>query len=145
MGDNAHVLEGGGGVSAIGNGISGVYGLVDPRDGLIHYVGQALDIHKRYLAHIRNARVYGKIVTIRSGLTHGGDETVQFKGHKDWICDVMRTGLIPEVVVLQECAPELLDIVEYELVSEGIEAGWPLVNQNLTGRKRKYPNGVVAA
>lgn len=62
-----------------------VYGLIDPRNGELRYVGKAVDPQKRLWIHLSIAR------TNRYGSLHV----------KHWIQSLLAVGLRPEIEVLE--------------------------------------------
>jgi hypothetical protein len=64
----------------------GVYGLRDPRDGRIRYVGQSQHIERRFYDHLCRSQ-YEKAL-----------------GKRAWVFGLYRVGLKPELVILAEIA-----------------------------------------
>lgn len=64
-----------------------IYGLADPADGLIRYIGKTVNLARRLYMHIWRAR-------------NGGDN------HRDrWIRTVLGQGRKPVAITLETCAP----------------------------------------
>lgn len=61
---------------------SGVYALVDPRSHKVMYVGQSLDVNKRFKQH----------TDIRHSDSNWGKAV--------WLSELRRSGLVPELIVL---------------------------------------------
>ncbi len=90
-----------------------VYGLVDPRDKLIHYIGVTYDPLQRYLSHLYD----GKVLNTLKGL---------------WLRELNELGLRPGFVVLE--LVEGWDAQPYEAERKWIDVGsadgLPLTNGN---------------
>lgn len=88
-----------------------VYALVDPRDGLPHYVGRTTNPALRMTAHISDLGRYAN------------------KRKKAWILELKALGLRPELEVLEETYGAV-DAHDGEAfwVAHGRRAGWPLTN-----------------
>ncbi len=85
-----------------------VYGLKDPRDGLIHYVGQTKHLEQRLAQHLGPDRGHG---------------------HKArWIADLRACGLRPEIVILSQVTRAEINDEECLWIAKGRELGWPLTN-----------------
>lgn len=94
---------------------TGIYGLIDPRTGLVNYVGQALDIQDRYRRHLKSNETNGK---------------------SEWISELRILKMRPLIVVLEECELEMLDNSERWWVAHGTRLGWPLTNVQLNTPSR---------
>lgn len=70
----------------------GVYGLRDPRTRVVRYVGSSVHMDARYGHHVNGA------------------DTNRRK--KEWIFELRRAGLKPELVVLHECNEADLKAIE---------------------------------
>lgn len=90
-----------------------IYGLVDPRDGSVRYIGQSIHGQKRAARHWRDA-VNG----------------VERNKHKaSWILGLAADGLKYEVVVLQHVSVRTeLDSAERYWIMHGRSCGWRLTN-----------------
>lgn len=66
--------------------ISGVYALIDPRDGGIKYIGQSVDINKRYKEHCRCLKKYPVY---------------------RWVNELKSLALKPDLIVMQEHEPPI--------------------------------------
>jgi len=88
-------------------GVVYIYGLQDPRDGVIHYIGQTSDLQGRFKAHLQR------------------EQNAQ-KGA--WLADLQANGLVPEMVVLEQSTPENWPAAERTWIERGRELGWPLTN-----------------
>lgn len=88
-----------------------VYGLVDPRTDEIRYVGQTINGMDRATAHWRRKNI---------------------REHKDlchtWIRKLLSIDLVPEVVILEECSAEELNMNEMFWISSIRAAGGRLLN-----------------
>jgi group I intron endonuclease len=67
-----------------------IYGLVDPRTDEIRYIGQTLDLDRRFKEHV-------------------GGRVVKNTPKHNWIKQLMGLDLLPEIVVLEECDKDMLD------------------------------------
>jgi len=91
-----------------------IYALVDPRTNEIRYVGFAKNIESRYREHIR--------------------ETKRYSTHKvNWLKQLLRNGLEPIRVFLDEVPAEDWSLCESAWIVYGLEQGWPLTNMTLGG------------
>lgn len=88
-----------------------IYGLIDPRDKLIHYIGMTMDLHARMRAHAVN----------HSGIPNTAN----------WIANLEVEGLLPIVRIfcnvygLYACGEE-----ERSLIRKFYLEGHPLLNRN---------------
>lgn len=100
-----------------------IYGLKDPRTGLIHYIGQSLQPRKRLWAHVRTTAWL----------------------MESWIKSLIEDGLRPELVILENCDAFTCNIAETRHVEEHRAAGHPLLNApgRPTGARRA-PSGRLA-
>lgn len=89
-----------------------VYGLIDPRDGSVRYIGATRNLRQRLTSH-------------RGPTDYGSGET-----RKAWFSDLRASGRWPfAAVILQEVATlEELPDAEWAWIRRGIESGWPLTN-----------------
>lgn len=110
-----------------------IYGLIDPRDLLIHYVGRSSDGMQRPMTHARNHR--------RS--SHHGVRTAV------WIADLRSSGHEYAIVVLERIEkprapstrcwwlddrnPTELPAAEQWWIAYGRACGWPLTNMTAGG------------
>lgn len=86
-----------------------VYGLADPRDSLIHYVGRSSHGLQRPRAHSPRYNVS--------------------IGRRAWLEELGRAGLSYRIVVLERCATfGALCEAEARWIDLGRGAGWPLLN-----------------
>lgn len=92
-----------------------IYGLIDPRDKLIHYIGSAQDAFARFGEHIKSI----------------GDTRKEL-----WIAELKALGLQPELIILATVADEDRFKEEYRWIYLGRISGWPLTNTSamVTGR-----------
>jgi len=90
-----------------------IYALIDPRSGETHYIGQtAQALELRLQNHINEAlSTYSKTA----------------KG--EWIRDLCRNRLEPEIRELEVCTVAEAKIIERATVLEYVERGAPLTNQ----------------
>jgi len=84
-----------------------IYGLVDPIDGEIYYVGQSMNPHYRLSQHLAQKASCPK---------------------SEWINDLKLAGLTPCVKILQVSNTENWVQDEKEWIAYGHEHGWPLTN-----------------
>lgn len=84
-----------------------LYGLVDPRDSLIYYVGKTIDPLFRYSDHLQ-----GK----------------NNKAKAKWIKELASVGLRPRMRILCEVPEEQADAVEAALIEAYASAAQPLTN-----------------
>jgi hypothetical protein len=92
--------------------LCGIYALADPRTGRIMYVGQSIDIDKRYRSHLDIDRYEPNIAKRR------------------WLRELARLNLKPSLIVLEECAFAELDEAERRTISSLKASG--LAELNLT-------------
>lgn len=78
-------------------GQSGVYALIDPRFDLVLYVGQSVDIGRRYTEHCDLD-------------AYGGN-----RAKRRWIKGLFKAGLLPELRVLAICDNQI-DMDRLELI-----------------------------
>ncbi len=98
-----------------------VYGLIDPRDNQIHYVGITQNSPARRLAsHI-------------SGGASAKD---------GWLTSMIDAGFLPRITVLQ-VAETYSEIFELETwwIKIAEQVGWPITNTNKTNRRIARPGG----
>ena len=88
-----------------------IYGLVDPRTGLVRYVGKTKNGYKRAFMHQLPSKLKG-------------DKTYK----ANWIRELLGVGLTYEVRVLEEVVEEDLCTAEITWITFGLESGWPLTN-----------------
>jgi hypothetical protein len=79
--------------------IRGIYALVDPRTDRIMYVGQSIDIDKRYRSHLDTDRYEPNVPKRR------------------WIKELTKAGMKPQLIVLEECGFAELDEAERRILS----------------------------
>ena len=91
---------------------TGIYGLADPRDGLIHYVGKAMSIRSRYKEHIRN---------------------MPDTPRGEWLAELRDAHVLPVSIILEVCDVDGLDLAERWWIAHGKRLGWPLTNIKLSG------------
>ena len=96
-----------------------IYGLVDPRDGLVYYIGSSNHLEREIRAFVYHARTGG------SALVHG------------WIRELLDEDLAPELVVFEYADGDGWKEVKRALISEhsGINAGL----LNITYNRQCYP------
>lgn len=91
-----------------------IYGLKDPRTGLIRYVGKSERPEQRYLNHKAN---YDKVNL-----------------HKYyWIKQLRDAGLDPQMLILETCLKADWEARERFWIAYGLSQGWPLTNIYLGG------------
>lgn len=88
-----------------------IYGLVDPRDGLFRYVGQAVDVEVRFKQHLSGTSLDGNIAKAL------------------WLRELRQTGVRPECRILEECDDFLeADEAERKWIHRLIEEDHPIIN-----------------
>ena len=85
-----------------------IYGLKDPRDELIHYIGKSDKPERRRREHIEDNETNAERV--------------------DWIADLLGCNLEPELVILQEVFRSEWQEAEIYWIARGREESWPLTN-----------------
>lgn len=86
-----------------------IYGLKDPRSGLIRYIGKSLRPKARFQSHCY--------------------ETAVGNPHKArWIVQLRDEGLKPELIILETCNETNWSERERYWIKAGRDLGWPLVN-----------------
>jgi ribosomal protein L13E len=85
-----------------------IYGLCDPRTGIVRYVGKATDAEKRYRAHMREHRRRTPLY--------------------DWIAKLRRNGEAPTLAVLLTCEEADWRYEEQRLIAWSRALGPPLLN-----------------
>ena len=85
-----------------------IYGLKDPRDGLIHYIGKSDRPSRRLAAHMRDRRVNPDKIA--------------------WLKEIAETGQRPELVILCEAGLGDWQDLECLWIARGKAQGWPLTN-----------------
>jgi hypothetical protein len=98
-----------------------VYGLVDPRDGSIRYVGRTgLPPETRLAGHLSSL---------------GSQNTGGSKKKRAWLRELIEAGLKPGIRVLEDFAGELEAVdAEGRWIAKGLAEGWPLTNGHKSGR-----------
>lgn len=93
-----------------------IYGLIDPRDNLIHYVGlTGLAPTRRLADHLQD---------------HAGAKA-------EWLSDLLDAAFMPTFVVLQRAEDiEQAHLRESWWISTGEMLGWPLTNVAKTTKKK---------
>lgn len=113
---------------------SKIYGLKDPRTGLVNYIGKTsrLYIADRLKVHIYQSKV-SKI---------GSQKEL-------WIKELLRNNLKPTIILLEEVNEVNWEEAEIKWIKYGTENKWPLKNATLGGRSTKtiipktYPVGYI--
>jgi len=90
-----------------------IYGLKDPRDGKIYYVGKSNNPKYRLYQHVQDKSINQLKIS--------------------WIENLLNDGLEPELVILQEVKIEEWPECEIEWIEKGLSEGWPLTNINQGG------------
>jgi hypothetical protein len=90
-----------------------IYGLKDPHDGLIHYVGKSNQPEMRLQDHLANK--------------------VTNKDRVCWIQGLMADGQEPVLVILDKVLHEDWRVAEIYWIARGWEEGWPLTNIHAGG------------
>ena len=91
--------------------LTNIYGLVDPRDGAVRYVGKSNDPEKRVRQHVRQA--------LRDGPTNK---------KKKWLAELHDLGLEPDVLIFATPPMDEWGEREKQVVAELREAGAELYN-----------------
>jgi hypothetical protein len=93
---------------AAGEGAITIYGLADPRDMVIRYVGQTQDIHRRLIAHVSSART----------------RDISRRTQKDlWILGMLGSGVSPTIILLERAT---------DLTCGQVEENWRKILGTLT-------------
>jgi hypothetical protein len=79
--------------------LSGIYALADPRTDRIMYVGQSIDIEKRFRTHLDTDRYEPNVPKRR------------------WLRELAKLDLKPRLVVLEECTFAELDSAERRIIA----------------------------
>lgn len=95
----------------IGNFISGIYALLDPRTGDIRYIGQSKNISKRFSSHKYSSSDYPV---------------------SKWISKLRKDGLIPDLVIIEEHENPV--DVEKQWIDRAKKSGANLLNLHEGGR-----------
>lgn len=101
-----------------------IYGLYDPADGLLHYVGQTTDPDKRRKAHLKEA-------------ASGGAERVY-----QWIRRVQAGGREPVLKIIAWVPNDddsLVDQAEDDHIATALHYGFPLENEDRIGQGDVLP------
>jgi hypothetical protein len=88
-----------------------IYVLVDPRDGLPHYVGCTMNPRTRFYAHL------------------GASYSEGNRRRCEWVKELLAAGLKPKMMGLAKVkgyAPAIA--VEKKWIEKGFKRGWPLLN-----------------
>jgi hypothetical protein len=98
-----------------------IYGLVDPRDGLIYYVGKTTNPSRRVEGHLK--------------------ETVN-KNRVAWIKDLVAHKLLPILIILETVPKDKTwEDTEIYWIAKGRALGWPLLNVSDGGNEPpRYTN-----
>lgn len=88
-----------------------IYGLIDPRTGLVRYVGKTA-------VGMRRPQSHRTPCILRADQTHKGR----------WIRQLVAEGLLYVITVLEEVEVNHLSIAERSWIARGRELGWPLTN-----------------
>lgn len=91
-----------------GNGKTYIYGLQDPRDGLIYYVGKSNRPEYRLRQHLK-------------------DETTN-RNKALWLGDLKVASIKPVLVILEETDAQDWATAERRWIAKGRADGWPLTN-----------------
>ncbi len=101
-----------------------IYGLYDPRDGALRYVGKAVDSVKRLGYHLREFRRSTPVYV--------------------WIAELRALGLHPSMQVLLVCEDFRWEAEERRLIVEHRAAGADLLNVAVGGKAPFCPRDVRA-
>jgi hypothetical protein len=92
-----------------------IYELSDPRDGRVHYVGRSIDVWQRWYQHQSNP---------------------QPGSMAEWIRDLKRHGLEPDLTVVCRCLQSDAPSVEMTHIKQRLQSGDVLFNTVGVGRGR---------
>lgn len=81
-----------------------IYGLSDPRNGSIRYIGQTINPRQRLWAHIYESR--SRMLNANAYITH--------KNH--WINQLLRQNINPELKILLKVDKSIADTCEVEMI-----------------------------
>ncbi len=95
-----------------------IYGLIDPRDEAIHYVGQTSTSLKQRLIHHRSSR-----------------RTMSWMRVRVWIQSLVDAGYQPDIVLLEEVDANLANEVERRWIVDLMANGHSLANTTYTGQE----------
>lgn len=99
-----------------------IYGLANPANKEIFYVGKTNDLAKRFYQHMRGANGHNN------------------KDLKSFIYQLKFKKLQPMLLTLEECSDDLVDSREKYWINYGFENNWPLTNWNF-GKASKKAGG----
>jgi len=86
-----------------------IYGLLDPRDGVVKYVGRTVNLKFRMMGHLNRG------VEVPSP-------------RRNWILELRSLGLAPKPIVFEECSRDVSDVREAHWIQ--VHAGPALLNQH---------------
>lgn len=92
-----------------------IYGLFDPRNGQLRYIGKTTNVSKRMEKHYGEARAGSRLHSRR------------------WLDGLLALGLRADIVVLEEVAPEYANEAERFWIASMRLAGSDLTNQTIGG------------
>lgn len=92
-----------------------IYGLVDPRNNTIRYIGQAIDYNRRFSQHLSDSADTPKV---------------------KWISELKDSGLKPSIIILGECDESESHYLENWWILLGRRQGWMLTNGTNPGAWR---------
>lgn len=104
--------------------IAYIYGLCDPRDGLIYYVGKSNAPQRRFIQHLEDK-----------------DSNVRKVA---WIDGLTAAGLKPEMRILEAVPRSEWAQAERAWIAHGINEGWPLTNLTAGGGGDREPKPHVS-
>ena len=105
-------------------GFSCIYGLKDPRDGQIYYVGKSNEPRVRFRVHLSDMA------------------TNRVKAA--WISDLQRQRIKPELIILETVPIEESRKAEKKWIKNGVESHWPLTNALPGGLKWGQWHGIIS-
>lgn len=106
-----------------------IYGLVDPRDNEIRYVGRAADPVERFCSHKYKARKVMNKLRKFGGVYYQGPTPKQW-----WIDSLIMMGLEPGLVLLDCCDARYGHRIEQAWIKNLLDAGVYLTNTRVSGR-----------
>ena len=89
-----------------------IYGLRDPRDGAIRYVGKSVCPEVRLQQHLEDTKNADKVA---------------------WLAELRVLGLVPEMTILETTTAQEWKDAERWWIADGRDRGWPLVNKTKGG------------
>ena len=96
------------------DGMVSIYGLIDPRDNQLRYVGKAINLSSRLRAHLSEAR--------------------RWTDHKaNWIKSILHDGLKPDIFIIEDVKESIWQETERFWISYFRYIGCNLINRTIGG------------